>query len=74
MNLRTIERSPTGPDIVCKTEFVTVKQFECESFVFLTKSRKHEKCFNMGQQKPIPQLSMSCLIQVIYNYVQRNTY
>ena len=51
------------------------KNFKCESLVFLNKSLKHEKCFNIWfQQKLIPQLSMFCLIQGINNYVQINTY
>ena len=40
-----------GPDIAGKTDFVTVKKFKCESLVFLNKSLKHEKCFDMVSAK-----------------------
>ena len=40
-----------GPDIAGKTKFVTVKNYKCGSLVFLDKSLKHEKCFNMVSAK-----------------------
>ena len=40
-----------GPDIAGKTEFVTVKKFKGGSLVFLNKSLKYEKCFNMVSAK-----------------------
>jgi hypothetical protein len=57
-----------GPDIAGKTKFVSVKKFKCKSLVFLNKSLKHENVPKV-QQKPIPQLSIFCLIQGINNYV-----
>ena len=65
-----------GPDIAGKTEFVTGKKFKCESLIYHNKAKslKHVKCFNVVSEKPIPQLSIFCLIQGIDNYVQINTY
>ena len=40
-----------GPDIAGKTKFVSVKKFKCKSLVFLNKSLKHEKYFNMVSAK-----------------------
>ena len=34
-----------------QNECVTVKKFKCESLVFLNKSLKHEKCFDMVSAK-----------------------
>jgi len=45
-----------------------------ESLVYHNKNLKHKKCLNMVSAKPIPQLSIFCLIQGIINYVQINTY
>jgi len=64
-----------GPDIAGKTKFVTgKKKFKCESLVYHNKNLNHIKCLNMVSAKPIPQLSIFCLIQGIINYVQINTY
>jgi hypothetical protein len=64
-----------GPDIGDKTEFVTEKKYKRESLVYQNKtSLKHEKCLNVVSEKPIPHLSILCLIQSINNYVQINTY
>ena len=67
----------TGPDIAGKTEFVTEKKsLKVKVLLFLIKL----KVWNMKnvsiwfQQKPIPQISIFCLIQGINNYVQINTY
>ena len=57
-----------GPDIAGKTKYVIVKNLKRESPVY------HNKCFNVVSEKPIPQLSILCLIQGINNYVQINTY
>ena len=55
-----------GPDIIAgKTEFVAVKKSKCESLVFLNKSLKHEKCFNMVSAKAHSSIN---------NYVQINTF
>jgi hypothetical protein len=61
-----------GPDILMEKSlnvqvlFITIKLkvWNCQ----------HEKCFNVVSEKPIPQLSIFCLIQGINNYVQINTY
>ena len=52
-----------------KTEFVTGKKLKRESPVY------HNKTKSMWyQKKPIPQLSIFCLIQGINNYIKINTY
>jgi hypothetical protein len=65
-----------GPDIAGKTKFVTGKKLKCESPVYHNKIKSETwKMFQYGiRKKPIPQLSIFCLIQGINNYVQINTY
>ena len=70
-----------GPGIAGKTEFVTGKKFKCELIVYhnRTKSLKYENCFNVVHvsekvHSSNKLVSIFCLIQGIYNYVQINTY
>ena len=63
-----------GPDIAGKTEFVTVKSLNVKVLFFLIKVWNMKNVSISFQQKPIPQLSMFCLIEGITNYVQINTY
>jgi hypothetical protein len=61
-----------GPDILMEKSLnvqvlfiiIKLKVWNCQ----------HENCFNVVSEKPIPQLSIFCLIQGINNYVQINTY
>ena len=50
------------------------EKFKLESLVYHNKNLKHNFFFNMVSAKPIPQLSIFCLLQGIINYVQINTY
>ena len=63
-----------GPDIADNTEFATVKKFKCESLVFLNKSLKHEKCFNVVSEKTHSATKYLLPHSGINNYVQINTY
>jgi hypothetical protein len=68
-----------GPDIADKTEFVTGKKFKREIIVYhnKTKSLKYENCLNLVSEKAHSSnklVSIFCLIQGIYNYVQISTY
>jgi hypothetical protein len=56
-----------GPDITSKTKFVTGRKK-------LNVKVNMKNASVWYQQKPIPQLSIFCLIQGINNYPQINTY